>query len=352
MKVNQFVSNFCFGDAISNNVRTIQKKLLERGVLGDIYTQFPDEYSKNSSIFFQNYKGDSENVLIMHGSTYSEIFDYIRGLPDKKVLIYHNITPPSFFEGYSDFFVKHLEKGLSQIRKAFSDFDLAFGVSNFNCENLRQMGYSSVHAIPLYFDFSKLEKKYLDSRLNNILSRRGNNILFVGRFAPNKKQEDLIKAFFLYRKYFDNNAHLILVGDFVGMENYYSKILALIKELDLENFIKITGKISDIDLNFLYKYSDLFLSMSEHEGFFVPILESYYFELPVMSFSAGAVPETMGEGGILFDTKDFVQVAEMMNKILNNQAFKNNLLQKQKSSLQKFISSNDDFNLFQFLTNL
>lgn len=352
MKVNQFVSNFCFGDAISNNVRTIQKKFFERGIAGEIFTQFPDEYSKNSSIFFKDYKGNPENVLIMHGSTYSEIFDYIRGLPDKKALIYHNITPPSFFEGYSDFFVNHLTKGLSQMKNQACVFDLALGVSDFNCEALKELGLKNVSEIPLYFDFSRLEKGFSSDSLKNVLSDSGKNILFVGRFAPNKKQDDLIKAFYVYRKYFDEKAHLILSGDFVGMENYFSKILALIKELNLENFVKITGKISDFDLNFLYKNCDLFLSMSEHEGFFVPILESYYFGLPVMSFSAGAIPETMGEGGIIFDTKDFAFIAEKINQVLNDRALLNTILQKQKSSLSKFISLNDDFKLFDFIKNL
>ncbi len=352
MKVNQFVSNFCFGDAISNNVRIIKNKFLERGVLGEIFTQFPDEYSLKDSRFFREYRGNPENVLVMHGSTYSEIFDFIADLPDKKVLIYHNITPPDFFRGYSDFFVEHLSKGLSQMRDMSKIFDLALGVSGFNVENLRTMGYKNVQKIPLFIDFSKYLNSSEDFSLSDILSKSGKNILFVGRMAPNKKQEDVIKAFYIYRKYFDEKAHLILVGGFDGMENYLSGILALISELGLNDCVKITGKVSDPELNFLYKNCDLFLSMSEHEGFFVPAIEAFYFELPLMCFNAGAIFETTSGGAIFFDEKDFAQVAETMNKVLSDVNFRKDLLSKQKSSLSKFISSNDDFKLFDFIKNL
>ncbi|MDX9970624.1 MAG: glycosyltransferase family 4 protein [Candidatus Gracilibacteria bacterium] len=352
MKVNQFVSNFCFGDAISNNVRILKNKFFEKGISGEIYTQFPDEFSSNESRFFREYEGNSENVLIMHGSTYSEIFDFIKTLPDKKVLIYHNITPPDFFRGYSDFFVEHLNKGLLQVRSLSEVFDLALGVSEFNCKNLREMGFQNVQKVPLYIDFSKYSDSAFDSSLGEIFSRKGKNILFVGRMAPNKKQEDIIKVFYLYRKYFDINAHLILAGDFAGMEEYYGRILALISELSLERFVKITGKVSDFDLNYLYRNCDLFLSMSEHEGFFVPVIESFYFNLPVMAYRAGAVSETMGDGGIIFDSKDFISVAENMNKIFSDLDFRTKLLSKQKSSLSNFISSNDDFKILELVRNL
>jgi glycosyltransferase involved in cell wall biosynthesis len=46
--------------------------------------------------------------------------------------------------------------------------------------------------------------------------------------------------------------------------------------------------------------ADAFLCMSEHEGM-VPIIEAFYVGLPVVAFAAGAVPQTMGEAGVLFD---------------------------------------------------
>jgi glycosyltransferase involved in cell wall biosynthesis len=352
MKVNQFVSNFCFGDAISNNVRIIKNKFLEKGVSGEIFTQFPDGHSLKDSRFYTEYRGNPENVLIMHGSTYSEIFDFIADLPDKKVLIYHNITPPGFFRGYSDFFVEHLSKGLSQIQDMSKIFDLALGVSGFNAENLRTLGYKNVQRIPLFIDFSKYANSSDDFSYSSILSKFGKNILFVGRMAPNKKQEDVIKAFYLYKKYFDENAHLIFVGGADGMENYLSLILALISELGLNDCVKITGKISDAELNFLYKNSDLFLSMSEHEGFFVPAIEAFYFDLPLLFFNAGAILETASGGGFSFDEKDFAQVAEIMNRVISDVKFREDLLSKQKSSLENFISQNDDFKLFDLIKTL
>lgn len=350
MQINQFVSNFCFADAISNNVRYIQKRLIKLGFESNIYTQYPDQFSNNECKLYNEYLGNSGNILIMHASTKSPLHEYISKLPDKKAMIYHNITPSHFFEGFNDFFVSHLEEARSQLKKIANIYDLSIAVSSFNKKELLDLSFKNVYQIPLFFDFEKLKNISFDqSILKKFSDSSVKKILFLGRFTPNKKHEDLIKTFYIYRKYFNANSKLILVGDFKGQETYYSKILKLIDVLNLRDFVELPGRVSDELLASYYRVSDLFFSMSEHEGFFVPIIESYFYNLPVLAFDAGAISETMGDGGVLFKNKDYLAVSKLMDSLLNDTEYRSKILDKQKSSLMDFISLNDDFKILQIL---
>jgi L-malate glycosyltransferase len=344
MKIIQFVSNLSFADAVSNNCRIIRDKFSALGFESEIYAGHFDSFSEKETNHYLEYKGDKRNILLMHASTYTEMHDYIKMLPDRKVLLYHNITPPDFFSGFNDFFVKHLTKGRNQLKELSKIYEFAVSFSEFNLKDLREVGFKKVFKIPLYLDFSKYQKKFvpIDNKLNK-------NILFVGRFAPNKKQDDLIKFFYFYKKYFDQNISLTLIGDFKGQENYYGRILELIDFLGLNGFVRILNCVSDELLFENFQSSDIFLSMSEHEGFFVPAIESFYFDLPLLAFDAGAVSETMNGGGIVFQEKNFDDISKIVWKILNVSTFREKLLEKQKSSLSNFISLNDDFKLLKIL---
>ncbi len=348
MRIDQFVSNFSFGDAVSNNVRYIKKELNKRGIKSDIFTQYRDQYSEKECKIYTEFS-DKNAVIIMHSSTYSDIHNFLEKLNNKKILFYHNITPSKFFIGFNDFFVTHLEKARNQLKNLYKIYDFAVSVSEFNIQELKEIGFKKVFKVPLFIDFNKLKYTNFDNEILNKYNTNEDKLFFLGRFAPNKKQDDIIKTFYIYNKYFNQNSRLILAGDYKGQENYYSKILSLIKHLSLENFVDIYGKISNETMCSLYKKSNLFFSMSEHEGFFVPVMEAYFFNIPVFAYDFGAVKETMNNGGILFNNKDFIVLSEEIFKILNDKIYLKEILNKQKSSLSKFVSECNDFKLYQII---
>ena len=131
-------------------------------------------------------------------------------------------------------------------------------------------------------------------RIRGELSDRKNpRVLFVGRLSPNKKQEDILKTFSVYQKYYQPAAALCLIGP-QNFDSYTRRLEDLIRQLGI-NSVEMPGKVSDAALRAYYQTSDLFLCLSEHEGFCVPLMESFYFDLPVIAYRAAAVPKPWEE---------------------------------------------------------
>ena len=131
------------------------------------------------------------------------------------------------------------------------------------------------------------------------------NFLFVGRIAPNKKIEDHIRLAEHYKRYVDAYYRFIFVGRTDAVPRYYSTIRALIAQYQLlnERFI-FTGPVPDEDLAVYYRKAAVYVSLSEHEGFCVPLVEAMAAGVPVLAYAAAAVPETLGGAGVQFAPKD------------------------------------------------
>jgi glycosyltransferase involved in cell wall biosynthesis len=169
-----------------------------------------------------------------------------------------------------------------------------------------------------------------DASLMQQLQDGKTNLLFVGRVAPNKCQEHLLEAFAYYLT-MDREARLILVGWGDISDPYYRHIVNRIQQLNLKNYVLISGQVNDAQLLAFYRTAHLFWSMSEHEGFGVPFVEAMWFDVPVLAYKSSAVPETLGEAGLMFTSKDdLIQVAALA-KIL----VKDNLLRSKVINMQR-----------------
>ena len=147
------------------------------------------------------------------------------------------------------------------------------------------------------------------------------NILFVGRVIPNKKIDDLIRVFALYQRLFDRHSRLLLVGDYRGHEKYYDRLQELVRERGAQDVV-FTGPVDDDELRAAYSCADLFLCLSEHEGFCVPLLEAMAFDVPVVAFDTGAVRETLRGGGVLLRDKEPAAVAGLVRRVLTDDALR------------------------------
>lgn len=340
MEIHQFATSLTYGDAISDEMLEIQKALRQKGFKSEIFTRFYEPRMAKYAKDFKEYTKFSSpsNVVIFHFSIGSPVSKMFFRIPDKRVMIYHNITPYEFFLDTHRILSRECYKGRLEIKLFVDKVDLALGDSEFNRRELESLGYANTGVLPLLLDFSKFDGN-TDPVFRQIYGNGKFTILFVGRVIPNKRFEDVIKTFYFYKKYFNPDSQLLLVGDFRGMERYLAALKEQVQELALSD-VHFPGRVDFTELLACYRLSDVYLSMSEHEGFGVPLIESFYLGIPVVAYAAGAVEETMNGGGVLLREKDFARTAALLDRLHRDKAFRNAVVISQKKALEKFSREN------------
>lgn len=336
MEIHQFATSLTYGDAISDEMLEIQEVLRERGYTSEIFTKF---YDPRMAKFARDYRGykkfsSSQNVVIFHFSIGSPVSKLFFRIPDKKIMIYHNITPHEFFVDYHRILSRECYKGRLEIRLFVDKVDLGLGDSEFNRNELKEAGFPKTGVLPLLLNFSKFDEEG-DRVTREVFSNGKTTILFVGRVIPNKKFEDVIQAFYFYKKYFNPNSQLFLVGDYRGLERYLDTLQSLVNKLKLTD-VHFTGHVEFSELVSFYRLAHFYLSMSEHEGFGVPLLESFYMRVPVIAFAAGAVEETMNKGGVVLHKKDFLKTAALLDMIDRDSRLKEMIVASQLEALRRY----------------
>lgn len=336
MEVHQLATSLSYGDAISDEMLEIQKILRREGYLSEIFVKFFDPRTASYVKDYREYLkfSSAQNVVIFHFSIGSPVSKLFFRLPDKKIMIYHNITPFDYFVDYHRILARECYKGRLEIKLFVDKVDLALGDSEFNRRELERVGYPQTGVLPLVLNFTKFEGKE-DLITRDIFANGKTTILYVGRLIPNKKFENVIKTFYFYQHYFNPDSQLLLVGDYRGMERYYACLQHLVTKLSL-NDVYFMGHVEFPELLSFYRLAHLYLSFSEHEGFGVPLLEAFYLRLPVIALAAGAVEETMNGGGILLRYKDFLKTAALIDAILNEERIKKAIIDAQLKALKKY----------------
>ena len=291
-----------------------------------------------------------DDLLIYHASINSYVGELFRRSARKQVLIYHNITPAVFFLDYDGLTYLECLKGRRGLSGFIPTCDLALADSSFNLAELRSLGFPRVELLPFPLDETRLDGRADSSILRRYGKDNRTKVLFVGRLAPNKKQEDILTVFCYFQMLFRPDARLILVGP-DNIPNYTKFLKRRIQELGLRNVI-ITGKVSPEELRAYYQVADLFLCLSEHEGFCVPLLESLYYRIPVVAYAAGAVPETLGGAGVLLNEKNPLKIASLLNLILSDENLMTKLLTTQERRLDQIKKFNYEERLQQCLRSL
>jgi len=322
------------GDAISSSVLALHRSARARGYNSRVFARWIDPSMRGQVFPLERCQPRNGDILLYHFGLGSELTDFVikRGRV-RLVLIYHNLTPPRYFRYEDPLLAQLLQVGKDQLAQLRGLVDLAIADSNYSARELSAIGYSNLAVVPPVYLDDKYEIPPDKATLERFADGK-TNLLFVSRIAPNKKQEDVIKVFHFYRQ-INPDSRLLLVGPLGVTKVYYRWLLDLVDYLDLSN-VHFTDRVSQEELNAYYRLADVFVSMSEHEGFGVFLVESMYFDLPIVAYKKTAVPETLGQAGVLVREKDFPVVAEVIHLLVRNQDFREAILETQRQRLQDF----------------
>lgn len=336
MKIIQLLETLVYGDAISNEVFSIDKLLYENGYTTVICCDnYNDKRVKGKVVSVRTLMSilKPEDIVIYHLCIGTELSYFFKKLKCKKGVIYHNITPHQFFEKYSPAITEVTKFGRNTLREIANSVDFAFADSLYNKTELECYGYKNTEVLPILIDFDNY-KGEPDKTVVRTYSDGKKNILFVGRVAPNKKHEDIILAYDYYKKNIDNNCRLLLVGSH-GIESYLRDLKRLVNQMDIEDVV-FTGHVKIEELIAYYRVADVFLCMSEHEGFCVPLIESMYFNVPIIAYNSSAIPDTLNKDFIIFNKKDYARLSFLLYEVLYNNELRNELIIKQQERLNDF----------------
>ena len=351
MKIINMLPILSFGDAVGNDALAIHHSLQKAGyecVLMADHTAPKIGQVENVRSTADLSIIEPDDVVIYHLSTGHLLNLRFIELKCKKIIRYHNITPPYFFCGYHTILLHNCMDAYNQVRMMAPCADFCLADSAYNKQELIRLGYRCpIEVMPILIPFSDYDKKP-DEDIMQQLQDGMTNILFTGRIVPNKRQEDIIAAFDVYQKQYNPNSRLILAGNYEGMEKYYQKLQQYIRDNHTQHVI-FSGHISFEAILAYYRSADLFLCMSDHEGFCVPLVEAMYFNVPIVAKNTSAIPYTLGGSGFLHDRPTPVETAGVMNRILTDEELRNRIIEGQKERLSEFSHDVVEQQLFHFL---
>ena len=335
-EIHQILPTLAYGDAISNQGIAIRDYLRGSGFSSDIYAEHIDDQMAHEGTPFRKRSISKHAGVLYHHSIGSELTEFAIDHPGPKCLVYHNITPDRFYVSYRKDFAEILRKGREDLNRLAAYFRLSVGDSSFNILELQRAGFQQPSVLPIIVSPEKWIHDVNGNLMNN-LQDHVTNLLFVGRISPNKCQHDLIKGFYEYIR-LDSVVRLILVGYIEQNDPYYEFLRDTIRNHGLDQHVILTGNVSESDLQAYYQTAHLIWSMSEHEGFCVPLIEAMWFDVPVLAFKSTAVPETLKTAGILFKSKeDLKAVAALAKLMVHDKPLRKMVIEAQRKRRSDFL---------------
>ncbi len=335
-EVHQFLPSLGFRDAVGNHTLAIQDALATAGFRGGIWAEdVHPEYKRRGKPFIDYERVRSaergSNVLIYQASTGTNgMVEFLASRPERRLIYYHNITPSSFFEPFESAAAVVLERGRLELKQMCERIHHAMANSEYSANELRALGVSSVDVFPPYTKSLDAEpSRSHTSWLQK--TKRGIDLLFVGRIVPNKGHTHLLRAFTALRAGTDEPPRLFVAGAW-GPSRYMESLNKLRDRLGPDGIV-FTGSITANSLMSHYREADVFLCLSEHEGFCVPLLEAMRARLPIVAYDGGAVAETLGGSGVVVRTLDPLIVSEVVHRVATDPALRRQIVERQLDRL-------------------
>lgn len=338
MIVHQWIPAAHKGDAIGDSARRMRGMLRALGHDSEIYALTVDDVLRDDVLPFADAGARRGDITIFHYALPSPMTEAFARLPRGRVMLYHNVTPAHYFAPYDPALFRLASLARAELATLVGQVDLALGVSEFNRRELEAIGFSPTGVLPLAVDTARVTQPVRRPALEKVLeSYDFINFLFVGRVAPNKKIEDHLKLAEFYKRYVDEYYRFIFVGKHDAVPQYYASIRGMMAQFRLppDRFI-FTGPVPDEDLAVYYRHAAVYISLSEHEGFCAPLVEAMAAGVPILAYSAAAVPETLGGSGVQFTTKDMEHAAELLGLLTFDDELRARVIAGQRRRLADF----------------
>ncbi len=339
-RIDQVIPTLASRDAIGGHVVQLRDLLRSRGYQSDIFygQASPDRLDFGLPVSRLGDKSSNGRVLIYQLSIGSGVADIFRQRSERKFVNYHNITPADLLEAWVPAVGEEVRWGRAQLRDLAPVTEFAIADSMFNERELQVAGYRSTTTVPLLIDldgFSGTPDPVLAERLAAQKAAGGTDLLFVGKVSPHKGQDDLVKALATYRRLYDPDARLHLVGGAIS-EEYQNALERFADELGLLDAVEIAGSVTHEELIAYYTGADAFVCLSNHEGFCVPLLEAMYHRLPIVAHTTTAVPETVQGAGLILPNKEPARVAAAINRVVTDATLRSALARAASERVETF----------------
>lgn len=300
----------------------LRRVLREAGFESEIFFEHLDPRLAGEARHYQECDPapDPDRLILYHASTHSDMTAWLisaakRG--QKVVVDYHNITPSEYFATWEPKAARSMQLGRWQLAELGPHVTGGLADSEYNAAELAEFGVPGAVACPILLDLDEYHAPP-DPAASARLAAGGHPLwLFVGRIAPNKCQHDVFAAFAVYRRLFAPRSRLAVVGG-VTSARYQAALEDLAEDLGVADAVDFPGSAPFPELLAYFHRADVFVCLSEHEGFCVPVIEAMELGLPVVAYAAAAVTETVADAGVLVRDKDPLVVATAVDALLSD----------------------------------
>ncbi len=326
VRVDQVIPSLASRDAIGVHTLNLRDGLRAAGIDSDIFygSHTPDVQGEGKPVIELGRAG-RDRWLLYQASIGSPVYDILAARPEPKLVNYHNITPAELLRDWEPAVAYEAALGRTQLARLSPQSRFAVADSAFNESELRTLGYEGTAVVPLLIDMrSKSDEP--DGALAQSLARRkrregGADLLYVGKISPHKAPHDLVKMLDVLRRTDDPAARLHLVGSPLG-ETYEPALRAFVEELGLGDVVSLPGSVSGAELEAYFRAADIFVMASDHEGFCVPLAEAMGHGVPIVAYGVAAVPETVGDAGLVLPDKSAVPFAAAVGRVLGDRVLR------------------------------
>lgn len=329
-RIDQVLSGFAEGDAISTEAVLLQAIFRKWGCESEIFADAGrvSPAMKRNARSLAEYKDVAGNILIHHYSISSDAADLFCRAQAKRIMVYHNITPAEFFDGFDDGVAGRLREARDLLKRVIDRADAIWAVSRYDAAELESNGAKDVKVFPLLFSADQLNVPP-DPDVFRKMAAPLVNILCVGRIAPNKCIEELIQAFAWYYWRLNRHSRLIIVGSERTSPRYCLMLRMLVHELDVPN-VCFERFASPAGLSAYYDMADVFVTASRHEGYCLPLVEAMSRDVPVIARNTGGIPEALGGAGVMYDELLPEELAQLVHRVVSDAGLRQKILESQR----------------------
>ncbi|MFP4129331.1 MAG: glycosyltransferase [Halorhodospira sp.] len=329
--VHQFHAGAAHGDGVTNSMLFIRSLLRVRGYDAQIFAGAVPPELRGEIRPYTDYQSRPGQLLLQHHSMGHDLGDWLAGVADPRILVYHNITPATFFPAGS-LEASKAEQGRCQLHAWAAELRGAIALSRLNEAELLEAGYDPVVTLPLLLDRAAIQAQ--PAAAEPWPGER--RLAFVGRIAPNKRQDLLVDMMAYLRRLDPHKDHRLILAGRVTDPGYLAQLQARIRQLGLARYIHLPGKLSDEQLYGLYDQADLFVCASDHEGFGIPLVEAQARGVPVVARATSSVADTVGEGGLLLTDGTPAEMAATAQCVLTDAGLAARLRAGAQRNLRRF----------------